>query len=182
MTLQEYIVDQQRKLNELRTKNLPLARAAADTNAMQVKRIFTDGGKSSGGKIGSYNSTDPLYVSPKLAPKSFPTKGKGGKSKFNNGKSHKTGYFASYKAFRANQGRETSFVNLNLFGNEQSDMANSLTQVTVNKWTSGFKRNENADKKRGQEAKYGIIFDLTKAEQESFLNILELETIKILDA
>lgn len=182
MTLDEYILDQKRRLFQIRTKNLPLARAAADTNAMQVKRIFTDGGKTSGGKIGSYNSTTALYISPKLAPQSFPTKGKTGKTRFKNGKAHKTGFFDSYKAFRQSQGRESGFVNLNLFGNEQSDLANSLTQQNPQTWTSGFKRSENADKKKGQEKKYGKIFALTKKEQESFLKILELETIKILDA
>lgn len=182
MTLDEFIADQKAKIEALRKKNIPLAKAVATTNAKQVNRIFVEGGKSSGSKIGNYNSSDPIYISPKVSPKSFTPKGKTGKSKFLNGKSHKTGFFKSYKDYRQSQGRESSFVNLNLFGIEFSDMANSLTQINPQTWTSGFKNQENVDKKHGQEAKYGIIFDLTKEEIKFYLNLLETETLKVLNA
>lgn len=179
LTIPEYI-----KLNEERLKKLaegkPMGIAVATTHAAQVKRIYTKGKDSQDSKIGSYNSSDPLYVNPKKSPKGFQVAGKTGETAFSDGSPHKTRWFPSYKAFRQQIGRETAFVNLRLSGQEQLDFSNSLIAVTPLKWTSGFKSDINADKSTGHERKYGKIFNLTKGEEELFTKTLQFETIKLL--
>lgn len=82
---------------------------------LKAERIFLEGKDANGSDIGKY-STEPIYVNPKSAPRSFATKGKNGQTKFKNGKSHKTGYFAEYGNFKATIG-EGDRVNLRLFRN-----------------------------------------------------------------
>lgn len=180
-TTEQYILRLRSNLRDLEQNNKPLAVAVAATHADQMKRIFVDGKDSGGGGIGSYNSTDPLYVNPKTAPRNFPKKGKTGKTKFKNGSDHKTGYFTSYKAFRAGQGRQVSFVDLKLSGQLQSDVSNSLTRLSPNIWVTGTKNAANSDKAKGAEEKYGAIFNLTKEEKEKvFKPTLKYELLKAL--
>lgn len=180
MSTEEYIQKLRTKLNELTHNNVPLARAVATTHADQMQRIFTEGKDSTGAKIGQYNSTDPLYVDPKTSPRRFPTKGKTGETRFKNGKAHKTGFFSSYKAFRASQGRQTSYVDLKLHGQLQSDMSNSLTRLSPAVWVTGTKNRKNSKKAEGAEKKYGNIFNLTKDEKEDLKEVLRDELLKAL--
>lgn len=176
MTTEEYIAKLRAKLNDLVQNNKPLARAVASVHADQMERIFVDG-KGVSGNIGVYNSIDPLYVSPKTSPKKFPTKGKTGKSKFENGENHKTGFFKSYKAYRSSQGRQNSFVDLKLSGQLQKDMSNSLTRISPSIWVTGTKNKINSEKAEGAEKKYGNIFNLSKDEKENFKEILRDELL-----
>ena len=160
--------------------NKPLGIAVAAVHEKMVKRIFEDGKNGNDGKIGAYDTSEPLYVSPNKSPKSFPVKGKTGKTKYKNGKPHKTGYFTSYKAFRQKIGREVSFVNLSLFGQLKRDFSNSLQRVNNNKWISGTKNNKNSDKVDGAVDRYGReVFQLTKDEKKLLLGIIKIERIKI---
>ena len=168
MTIKQFIEKQNKRLKEIE-KGKAFGEAVANSHAKQVPRIFEQGIKSDGSKIGQYDSTDPLYVNPKTAPKSFATKGKTGKSAFKNGKKHKTGYFTSYKAFRAKQGRETSFVNLRLFGRLQQDYSAGLRRVSPLKWVAEVKTNESADKIEGNKKRFGLTFALTKKEKTAFI-------------
>lgn len=176
MSTEEYITKLRTKLRELEQNNKPLARAVATVHAEQMERVFVKG-QATTGSIGSYNSTKPLYVNPKTAPRNFPTKGKTGKTKFDNGKSHKTGFFTSYKSFRASQGRQTSFVDLKLSGQLQRDMSNSLTRLNPSVWVTGTKNKANSKKAEGAEAKYGNIFNLSKTEKEDFKEVLRDELL-----
>jgi hypothetical protein len=81
----------------------------------RADRIFIKGGVGSQGTSVSYTG-GAMYKNPKVAPRSFPTKGKNGESKFKNGKNHKTGYFDSYKSYKRTIGQK-GFVNLIEFGN-----------------------------------------------------------------
>lgn len=86
--------------------------------ASNLRRVHNDGLNVSGSKIGSY-STKPLYVSPRGF-RSFPLKGKSGKTTFKNGKRHKTGYFDGYGKFKEAIGYSTT-VNLQATGRLRLD-------------------------------------------------------------
>jgi hypothetical protein len=174
-----YIQEQRRRLAEL-LSGKAMGIAVQNTHVKQMERIFEEGDNSKGGNIGKYNSTDPIYVNPSTSPKSFPTKGKTGKTKFQDGKSHKTGYFESYKEYRQKIGRETGSVNLVLSGQLQSDLSNGLKKISPSNWVAAIKNPANKDKIDGAEDRYGKIFDLTKKERENFKDILQFESVKIL--
>lgn len=176
MTTEEYIAKLRAKLNDLVQNNKPLARAVASVHADQMERIFVDG-QATSGLIGTY-STKPMYVSKTPDLKSFPTKGKTGKTKFNNGKNHASAFFANgYKGFRASQNRQNSFVDLKLTGQLQKDMSNSLTRLNPSIWVTGTKNKINSEKAEGAENKYGNIFNLSKDEKENFKEILRDELL-----
>lgn len=150
--------------------------AIVSTHAKVTQRIFVDGQEGDGNKIGSYESTKPLYVSPSKAPRKFTPKGVDGKSKFKNGKPHKTGYFESYKDFRGKMGRETGFVNLKMTGNLQSDFRSSLTKEGTGFFVAGIGRPENLGKVAGIIDKYGEdVFKLQKDERELLIQTIEDE-------
>lgn len=152
-----------------------------DVIGAQVVRIFEEGINSSGSKIGTYSNSKPLYVSDDRSPRQGTKKGK-------TGKKITTTYYESYQSFRSEQGRESSFVNLRLFGRLMSDLANAPVdrkdapipgEMTPNK-VDDFEyytriRAENVGKKKGADAKYGNVFSHTKAEIERFNRTLEFE-------
>jgi len=98
---------------------------------------------------------------------------------FNNGKKHVTGYFSSYKAFRNQQGRQTSFVDLVLSGRLRSEYSRPPVKINPSRFIVKL-TGENADKARGAESKYGKIFSLTKQEKVLFLKTNKKEFIKAL--
>jgi hypothetical protein len=156
--------------------NRAVMSAAITINADMSERIFVNGKNSNGSQIGSYNTEGPLYVNPANAPKKFPPKGKEGKTKFSNGKSHKTGYFESYAEYRKKVGRPVDKVNLNLFGILESDFSKGPTVsgnsvvITVN--------SSNAEKIVSQEKRFGAkIFSLTKQEKIKYRRMV-MNTIK----
>ena len=157
MTTKEFILNQRRIFNELKTKNIPLQRAADDTHIKMVKRIFSDGGAVSG-EIGSYDSTTPINVSKK------------------NAVSGASGFFESYKAFRASAGRPTSFVNLSLTQDLELDFSNQgkTTKLSPLKRVSTIDRPENIKKAEGNEKHFGkIIFALRASEKKNFLERID---------
>lgn len=167
---------QKKKLTEL---DKAFGRTVATIHADQMVRIFQEGERQSGGKIGAYNTTKPLYVNPKLVPKKFAPKGKDGEVKFKNGKPHKTGYFNNYKDFRQSQNRQVGFVDLKLSGQLQSDITNSL-QKQGDTWIAGTKNPANTAKLEGAIDKYGAdVFKLSKEEREKLVDILTKERLEI---
>ena len=170
MTTDEYIVKLRAKMNAIKANNKPLALAVASVHAEQMERIFVKGGAESG-KIGSY-STKPMLASKgqfidtgkfkitkwtkfKKAKKAIPVMEIGG----------------GYKAFRALNGRESSFVNLRWTGDLQRDLSNSLQKISPHTYVSGTKRKINSDKSEWMEDKYGSIFNLSKKEKTKFNKI-----------
>jgi hypothetical protein len=121
---------------------------------------------------GDFNAKDysnnPLYVNPKSAPRSFPTKGKTGKTTFANGKKHKTGYFSSYKQFKTTIG-QPAFVNLVLFGNLQRAFRTGLraSKLKINHVIKIDAANPKG-KVEGLIKKYPHAFDLTAKERKEF--------------
>jgi hypothetical protein len=158
--------------------------AAQDTHVMMLQRIFDEGKNASDVQIGNYNTTNELYVNPNKAPKKFPTKGKPNekgiaKSKFQNGKPHKTGYFKSYSDFRVRVGRPVDKVNLVLFGDLNSDFGKAVTEISPLKYASTI-RQSNEGKIKGADARYGNVFRLTPKERTNFKQVLAFETFRLL--
>lgn len=173
-----------KKISDLQSDRV-LRLAALTVSQERIKRIFEDGENSAGSKIGTYNSTTPIYVSLEQAPRSVNKKGK-------TGKPIKSGYYASYKAFRSAMGRESNFVNLRLVGELQNDLANakvdkSITipksqpiKISETQYAVTLKKEINKDKKRGLEAKYGTIFNHTKEERDLFNKTVQREFNELL--
>ncbi|MHA1289470.1 hypothetical protein DRO66_00320 [Candidatus Bathyarchaeota archaeon] len=146
--------------------------AANDTLATMSERIFIDGGNSAGGKIGEY-SVKPYYANPKTSPTATNKTGK-------TGKTIQGGYYkGGYKEFRAQQGRESGFINQRLTNNLQSDFNNAesgfvLQQTGDLTYSIVIDRPENIRKIEGQEKRFGPIFtELTKDEELLMLQSLE---------
>ena len=138
----------------------------------QSERIFVRGLNDKNSDIGTYD-TKPLYVNPKNAPRSFPVKGKTGKTKFNNGKSHKTGYFNGYGQYKQTIG-EGSRVNLRLFRNfEVAYNTSGRFTFTDSKliYSHGVRVSAKnpQGKIEGLKAKYPDAFGLSKVEREIFI-------------
>jgi hypothetical protein len=174
ITTEEYIKRQHDKLEKLKT-GVAVQIAAQDTHVKMVERIFEEGKTAQGNTLG-YNTTDPLYVNPKNSPKNFQKKGKEGKTKFDNGKDHKTGYFDSYADFRRAIGKTTSFMNLNLFGVFQNDFAKGVIKLAKSAYASTVTNEAN----KGKLEKFATYFKLNTTERESFKDVLEYESLKIL--
>ncbi len=178
------------------------ALAVSTTHGRVATRIFQEGKNGSGSEIGKYDSTHPLYVNPKYAPVKFTPQGKNQKKplktkifsiKENKKGKHsakyisikkdfterKTKWFSSYKAFRETEGRETNFVNLNLWGRLQSDYVNSLKKRRDGNWTSGVKTLESEKKVFGIERKYGNVFLLQESEKQLLNNTFQAELIRL---
>lgn len=197
-TPQEWIDDMHRKISAIEKTNEPFRIAVFTVVADQSRRIFSDGLKSDGGRIGSYSTKKGFYVNPNLAPRKTGKKikgieglnshkGKTGKSKFKNGNSHKTTYVQNYKDFRNRIGRRIDTVNLNLSGELQKDFMNSPGGKTVkpkkinqNYYVVSIKQDINIQKLHGLEKKYGKIFNLTSNEKKKLRETLIFELRKFL--
>jgi hypothetical protein len=111
---------------------------AAGVMASNLRRIHNEGKNVNDSSIGKY-STKSIYVNPANSPRRFATAGKNSnKSKFKNGKQRKTKYFKDgYKGFRAEIGRETGYVNLQLTGSLKADFN---IQKSNNGYSIGFSK------------------------------------------
>ncbi len=181
MTTDEYIQSLRAKVTEIESGKALFLASSTATKSM-VKRVFTDGLNTNNQQIGQYNSTDPIYVDPttsKGKKEVLQPIGKTGKSVFaSTGKKHKLTWFASYKAYRGKIGRGTSKINLRLTSELKIDVENSLTRVSNTEYILKLKRQIDADKIAGQEARFGPIFKFTKQEREEFQNVFKFESIK----
>ncbi|MES2829669.1 MAG: hypothetical protein V4687_16020 [Bacteroidota bacterium] len=175
VTIAEYIASQKDRFEKLQNGEA-LEIAVRDTHAKQVQRIFVDGKNSDDSQIGKYNTTDPIYVNPGKAPKNTPVRGKYGQSTFSNGNKHKTSYFESYSEFRQEQGREATFVNLNLFGNLRSAWANGLFKVSEREWVVAIPFSEYVKVEGNEERFGGKISALTKEEHNNFIEVIQEES------
>jgi len=183
MTTDQKIAQLRKQLSDLKTSNA-VQIAAQDTHVKMSVRIFSKGLNAQDGQIGTYDTSNELYVNPNNAPKKFPTKGKPNekgvsKSKFENGNPHKTGYFKSYSSYRSAIGRQAGKVNLVLFGELSSDFGKAVKQIALNKFVSTVREN-NQNKMEGAELRYGNIFRLTPKERTNFKQVLAFETFKLL--
>jgi len=175
---------------EARLSNLTtVIRAAADKakiagvnylKARYTTRIFTEGRKTDGGGIGRY-STTPTYVSiagsrakygSQVRTSALSPRGKNSTdSTFKNGRSRKSQYFEDgYAGFRAQVGRQTERVDLNLTGN----LRDSVEIGTRNNGLGiEIRDGENARLSQQLESKYGNVFEPSDKEVEEVLNEVE---------
>lgn len=182
MTIEDLIAKYKRQKKEL-DESQAYFLAASTAHADMVERVFSDGKASDGSEIGNYNATNPLYVNPENAPRGFTTEGKNGEQVFKNGRKRKTKYFRSYQDFRANQQRESGFVNLQLFGNLMSDFSTSLRRVSDRVFESGPRRKESEGKILGNQRRFQkVIFAATEKEREVYRETLNFEIERILNA
>jgi len=155
--------------------------AARTSMVEQVKRIFDKGKNSLGGRIGSYDNKNELWVADDKLPSTPTHIGK-------TGKKIKTSYYSSYKAMRSQQGRKTSVVNFTLFGRLRTDYSNAMvggpTPIKISNllYVTTLSQKENQIKRDGLEDKYGKVFDLTKSEEQTFVKELDFQFQKLLDA
>ena len=199
LTAKQFIEKLERKLRDIQERNVPLQIAVRSVTAQQAVRIFQEGLNSAGGKIGSY-STTPRIISPRFAPRKFAADTFQPFNRAQRARVGKKGYYGKffaqgYKQFRAEQGRESAFVNLRLTNDLQSDFANVPLAPTVNtvappspirvnthEYKMTLKRPENIEKKDGLEDRYGKIFNLTRQERDLFVRVANFELRKILAA
>jgi len=183
-SVREYIVALRKRVDALKA-GIPLSIAAVVIHGSQARRIFFLGEKSDGTPIGKYNDAEEkpleneLYVSPWLTPVKLKTTGKHGEDTFKSGKKHITTYYSSYEDLRERQGRESGFVNLDLWGILRSDFTASIKQINAGEWHSSLS-DKNIEKKDGNEKRFGTIFKLTKDERANFKERMQLEYTKIM--
>lgn len=196
-TVPEFINKLQRISEDLLTNNKPLEIAVIDITPKIAQRIFIDGEKSDGSKIGQYDTKRPFYVNPNFTPAANksgagskfpteglkPTKGKHGDHTFKNGRVHKTTYVENYKDFRNRIGRRIDFVNLHLSGDLESDFkSQNPIKVSENEWHVKLKRDLNTKKAKGNEDRFGKTFSLQEKEQQHFIKVFETELKLAFDA
>lgn len=177
MKSKEFAIRLERKIKALEEDNKPFEIGVTTIISDLIPRVFEEGVSSDGGRIGQYDSSTPLYVntSKNARIKNNP-KGKNGESKFKNGKPKVTTYYENYKDFRQKQGCESSFVNLDLTGELQRDLANGLYKIDSNNFSLTVKQDINSKKIEGNEKRFGKeIFDLTKEEEEKLIDIIDKE-------
>jgi hypothetical protein len=140
------------QINVSEEKLLPVMNEIAIQLLRTIKRrVHSDGLDIYESSIGTY-STQPMYANPRTGATliGLPNAGKTGRTKFNNGKDHKTRYYSDgYKGWRRANRRKTDKVDLYFKG----DLDRSFTFQRVNaKWfTLGFSNSENWNKARGLE-------------------------------
>lgn len=186
MTKEEMIERLNANIDLIEQYEKPMVIAVKDTIATMAKRIFEDGLNSNGSRIGNYDERKELYVSDISLPRKGNNIGK-------RGKRIKTNYYKNYKELRRQQGRESSFVNLSLFGRLQSEFVNKPISVdgsidgnvgepiktgeleySIKFSDDGIKKYKNIEKK------YGKIFTPTKDELENFANVFTFELLNAL--
>lgn len=185
MSVDEFNKKLDAKILAIQTQNKPLELAVRSVMTLQSRRIFVNAKNVDGGNIGEYVKK-PVYISPnanKGLP-NFPLRGKSGKTKFENGKDHKTGYFENFLEFKKEIGRNKKVQSVDLFltGELQRNWANAenLKDAKPNKISPNHYnislRNENYLKT----LRYGNVFGVTPGEKEAFLEVAQFEYRKAL--
>lgn len=198
MTTDEFIKQQQEKLNAIIKTNKPLLFAVRSVMALQSNRIFFKGLNKIGAVIGTYKGGE-LYVTLATSPKAFTTKGKpndSGKSPKDtnatnistrkkvkiksSGTERKTGYFPNYLTYKKTIGKNKTVqsVDLKLSNELNRSWANGkvgrpeATKINVHQYNVQISEN-NANKVE----RYGLneVFGLSKFEKSEFFRILQLE-------
>lgn len=156
----------------------PFYEATNEIIIRQDDRVFNKGLNSNNAPFGSYQ-TQPIYVSLSQTPRKFAPKGKGGETKFKNGKLHKSGYFAGgYYQFKQTIGKAQAGknINLTLYGHFRKGFQNSANPAKLNK--TGFEivysvKHTGANPAKKVDSiieRYPSAFKLSKSEREYLLN------------
>lgn len=210
LTLREYIDKMKLKVRKLSETDTPLLLAASSALAQFSTRVFVQGQTIDGGQY-QYNDTTPLYLNPRTSIGSFNVGGKpddkgrrsrkkvsiqkfagfsknslkdvGKKTKV----ARKTRYFSSYKDYRQEIGRESSFVNWNLGNDLKSEIENRASgRATPRKVGDGYQvsvnSEENSGKLKGLMEKYPGVFQFSSSEKTTFFTDFEKEILRIIQS
>jgi len=146
--------------------------AAFAVIAEYKNRIFVEGLTTDGSQIGQY-STRPFYQNPNaltgVASSGVTPVGKTGKSRFKNGKAHKTKYLPrGYAELRELTGRQPAKVDLNFSGSlERSIKVIENESGAAISYTNDFE----AEKMEGNEIRFGaLISEVSEDEKEIGVN------------
>lgn len=159
------------KIERIKNEVHPLAVISTHATRLAV-RIF-DRGEDVTGKTFQYNDSTEIWVSDRTSPKGSQNQGK-------TGRAEKTSYFASYKQYRSDIGRETSHVNFRLTNELQLDFISTIKSEGGGRVISGVKMDSSAKKIEGLEQKYAAkIFTPNQSEKENIARNIALEAAKI---
>lgn len=174
--IDQVVVNISKMITGFLDKNSVVKEVATTIKASNLRRIHTEGKDVNENPIGKYD-TDPIYVNPKNSPKKFTGIGKGKKTKFKNGRPHKTRYFKDgYKGFRAKIGADVTKVNLSLFGRLSKEF---VQQQRGKDWVLGFSSEEANNKRLGNEKHFKTtIWGVTKDDNLVIQKILENARLK----
>ena len=162
-----------------------LREVATTMRAEVSRRIHSDGKNSNDAVIGNY-STKSMYVSLSAIPRPKGVgRGKGGKTKFENGKPHKSKYYAGgYFGYKTDVGRNRlGTVNLSLTG----QVSNQFSVIaTSDSYGLGWSNTEMQNRAAALEKKYGQdsfkVWALTEAELNLSNEIAQNQINKILNS
>lgn len=182
----EYNRKLDRIISLIETENKPFKKAVQSVHALRITRIFDNGEKSDGGKIGSY-STKPIYVNAKRYGFSFAGQGKN-QARRSKASPRKTKYFADgYKGFRTFVKRPVNFINLGLTYDLRFDLSNSSSKrvnmpdkISAHEYQERLKRQHNVEKVDGIENRFGNIFGFQQKERDDFGRILQVELTNLM--
>lgn len=184
MSTDEFIKQQNEKLNAIVKNNKPLLFAVRSVMALQSNRIFLKGLNKNGSAIGDYGSNE-IHINPKNSPKKFTPRGKSGKTKKKNGEPYKTGYFSNWLEYKRAIGKNKNINTVDLkWSNELNrSWANGkvtnpqATKINVHQYVVELSEN-NINKVE----RYGVneIFGISKSEKDAFMKVLQAELTKAL--
>lgn len=117
------------------------------------ERVFEDGVDANGVKIGEYSENAGWFARPGSRDRKF--------------------YPGGYREFKADIGKESSFVNLELSGNLKMDFSTGLRKVSPLKYQIAVSQQVNAEIIEKMEHKYSTpIFEASEAEQDKLIRLI----------
>lgn len=182
MTTDEFIKKMNEKVSQIQKVNKPLELAVRSVMSLQSRRIFLQAQNSDNSVIGIYKGGE-IYINPTKNPfnrvKKVATKGKTGKSVFDNGQPHKTGYFKNWLNYKKTIGRNANTLNVDLF--LTGDLHRNWANAKIGAPPQAVKINANhyqtrlSDENFKKVERYGRVFNLSTREKSEFLRVLNVE-------
>lgn len=187
MTTDDFIKKMNEKIAKIEKENKPLEIAVRSIMSLQSKRIFLKAQNSDNSVIGIYKGGE-IWVNPNKKPYNrvgkVATKGKTGKSTFDNGEAHKTAYFKNWLNYKKAVGRNANTLNVDLF--LTGDLHRNWANAKIGSPAQAIKVNQHnyltrlSDENFKKVERYGRVFNLSVFERKEFLRVLQVELGKAL--
>lgn len=161
------------------------AAAANTARRCMFQRVFEEGRKADGSKIGNYSTKPTLVGDSSFLTKTGAQKVLGSKAKrakldwvtLSGGRKLAV-LEGGYKEIRDTEGRQTAFIDLLYSGN----LSNDLSAVPIEDgFEMGFFTVESAKKVVGNESRFGDIFSLSEDEIDKVINTYTREVFRAID-
>jgi len=182
MKTDEFIKKMNEKIAKIEKVNRPLELAVRAVMSLQSKRIFLKSQNADNSIIGIYKGGE-IYINPTKAPfnrlANKGTKGKAGKSVFDNGQPHKAGYFKNWLNYKKAIGRNKLTLNVDLF--LTGDLHRNWANAEIGQQPDAIKITQHnyitrlSDENYNKVEKYGRVFNLSTFERKEFLRIIGIE-------